>query len=336
MRRGVVGEDVVAALLVDEDPCRILASVVDLVAEAAHAPVELVVRDVVSRRPPHGEAPARKETHVVVDHERVIDARQADAVLPLSGAARGHGHAFRVLDVNAGAIAEPFVAVILVTEEPVSAVLAARCRLEVLAVVCGDVAVQDLEPIASLEPQADVRAADGQPPDDEAFAPLGDDAKAFVLIRGNAVLRADERDPRKVHGDAIPADMDDAVVVRIGDAIRAGFDPDALLDQNVVFVEGQFGRRSGEEDQGECRQHASSRVIAAARRENEASTVVDRGGTGEDEAHDARGGNRGRGRRPSESASAGPNPRGIPGRKRSALPSILGKSVSNSVPGAFS
>ena len=48
VRRGVVSEDVVARLLVDEDPCRVLPAVIDLVAEASHAPVELVVRDFVS------------------------------------------------------------------------------------------------------------------------------------------------------------------------------------------------------------------------------------------------------------------------------------------------
>jgi hypothetical protein len=144
---------------------------------------------------PHPE----EEAHVVVDDEGIVDADEADPVLAAPRAALRDRYTSRSLHVDSRTVAEPFVVVVLVSEEPIGTVLAARSRLKVLAPVARDVAAGQHETFAILEVHPDLEAADDEPFHRQVLAVFRDDPPPCVLVGRHSILGPDERHPVKSH-----------------------------------------------------------------------------------------------------------------------------------------
>src|SRR5690606_7728051 len=114
VRDGVLGDDVVVALLEAEDAGRVLAAVVNALDVPADAEVQGVARDHVATGAPQPEAPAGEEGAVVVVDLGILDAVEENAVLAAAAVDVVHIDVVRILDVDRCAVARhPLVVVVV-------------------------------------------------------------------------------------------------------------------------------------------------------------------------------------------------------------------------------
>src|SRR5205807_1240028 len=136
-------EDVSIALLIDQDTCRVLAPIIDAMRIAPHAPVDLVVHDAVVARKVHAEADPAEEGEIVVPDEAVIAFHQHEAALPTMDGNALYFEPVTAPQVDAGAVPQPLVFLILVVTHPVRKVFALQRACEALLPIVGKVTCEN-------------------------------------------------------------------------------------------------------------------------------------------------------------------------------------------------
>ena len=116
---GVEGDEVVAALFIEQDTCRVLSAFVEPVGVAAHVPVEEIVHDLVPAAAVHAYSESGVIVEVIVVHNSFGAARHEQCVLASGSLAALYGGTGAVFQVNSGAVTQPFVLFVLVIAQPV-------------------------------------------------------------------------------------------------------------------------------------------------------------------------------------------------------------------------
>ena len=119
----VVGDDVAAALLVDQQSRRVLAARVHAVAVAADVVVHAIVEDGVVAGSIQADPQAGIEREIVVPNREPATADQQQCVHALHHRVLAHLSARDIRQVDRGAEPQPFVVIVVVKRQPVDETL---------------------------------------------------------------------------------------------------------------------------------------------------------------------------------------------------------------------
>ena len=273
---GVVGDDVPRALLVHQQPGRILAATVEAVAVAPHVEVNAVVHDPVAARAVERDARARVEREVVVRDREAVAAHQHQPVGALHRPAAVHLAAAHVCQVERAAPAQPLVMLVVMVRLPVHQALVLDQAEEAWLPGVTDVVVNEVEVARAARQDADAVAADPGVEDAHVAPALDADRNPLRPVGIGFACQALEFRPGEVHRHIVTADGDHGRIERGGSrqAVGARQHPHRPRDHQpgterdrrrgrVARLRAKSGRRRNEQRQQNRDQHARDLHVAA-------------------------------------------------------------------------
>ncbi len=206
MSHGIVGDDILVALLVHQKVGCVLSTPVKPFAISTHIVVDAVVHDGVAGRPVEADAHSGVEGKGVVPDAQPVRPHEHQPIHPLRGGIAPDLASFDVTQIRTRAVPQPLVFLVVVEGEPVNQAfvldLAVKPRLPVIAEVVVDegkierVAGEDTNCVA-----ADARV-------DDAHVPATFDADGYSAREIGRGIRRDslQRRTGKIEGDVVAAD----------------------------------------------------------------------------------------------------------------------------------
>ena len=240
VRHGIEGHDVPVALLVDEDAGRILTAVVEPLAVAADAEVDLVVLDRAAAGAIEPDADSRQEREVVVPDFRAVRAREHQAVLSLDDRRVVDFGVVGIGEVDAGTALEPLILLVVMVGHPVEEAFVLDETVQTRLPVVAEIRAGDMQPAAVPGQHTDLVPVRTQPLEGDVLAAVDQHRQSGEPVRIRGRQRAANRDAREIHGDVRAAD-DQRRMVDVGrpEDVDAGGNPGGLRDHHAG------GRRLG-------------------------------------------------------------------------------------------
>lgn len=185
----VVGDEVIAALFVQEDPRRILSALVKTMGVAAYIPVQTIVHQLVATAAIETNPQSGIEGKKVVVHHALIAAGHQECVLTPGDLAVSYDCARAVFQVDRGAVTQPFVLLVVVVTEPVGKILMFTDGPKSGAIIVGKIAVFNRQAFYIFCGNRDLIAPGPGVFQGDVFA-FDQDGRAYELVGQNAFRRA--------------------------------------------------------------------------------------------------------------------------------------------------
>ena len=202
VRDRVPGDDVVAALLVHEEPGRVLSAAVPAVRVAAHVVVHAILHDHVPARAIQPDAEPGVEREGVVAYGHAVGSRHEERVHPLLGAIAPDLAAGDVLEIDRRPEPHPLALLVLVVREPVDQTLVPHEREEPRLPVVREIVLAEREPARPAREHGDPIPADGRPPDRDPTPAV--DAHRHALPGIGQRIERGPFEPHPAHVDRDP------------------------------------------------------------------------------------------------------------------------------------
>ena len=233
MGDAVIRHNILVALLINEQPGRVLTAIPYAVAVTSHTPINLVVHDRIVRATVQPNPHATQKLKGAIGDRALVSFGQHRATLPTCGFHIPQFEAVALLDIDCGPTIKPLILVVLVEAHPISGALFVQGALQTWLPVVAPITVQKHEARTAIYSDTDLISPHSEVLQNDLFS-LYNDSRSLPLVRLNRDGCSENLGILEVHRDVLATDRERGVVALTPAVVLPRLNGAALGDDAIA------------------------------------------------------------------------------------------------------